>query len=677
MIKIYFKANIFILGFLFLTLAKGQDPDFSATINSAGGTGGINYDLTFGFSPSATDGYDEGIDFYAPPSPPPPLFDAALSLGGDRYYTQIVNGSIDDLVEHEWEVQLQYDTDNLITLTWDNTGWTNMMSSALLQDAFGGAFVNIDMLTGEGVANAAFASWDGTVLSLFSPAVNTLKLKVTPKEFVLSNELPIAVAGPDTTGRSGMRIYLDGSGSYDPDADPLNQTPVFYKWTTDSLDVSIDDDTLETASFIAPLLEVGADPMPYSIILTVTDVEGATGKDTVVITILPPVPTANAGQNQTVTEGNEVDLNGAGSASIETEDYYFHWEVPDEIELSDTTAENPRFIAPFVENDTDYSLILTVEDGVSPDPSEPDTVVITVKDNQPPIAVAGNDVSVVQGETVALNGSGSDDDTDVSEIYGSLTYLWTAPAGITLSNNTDKRPTFTAPSVTDTTDFVFSLVVNDGEFDSDPDTVVITVTGNVAPEAYFTFSNEKQPGVVVEGEEVTLDWNFTEDETEYDTTHSYDVNNDLLSIQWIAPSSITLSTYTAGQPRFYAPTVTDVDTLFLTVTLIINDGSLSDTEEVIIPVLNNKKPNANAGSDKEEYEDVTVVLNGSASQDPTDVSSVLGPLNYAWTAPGSITLSDVAASNPTFTAPVVTDTTNFEFVLVVNDGELDSEEDTI
>ena len=532
MIKIYFKANIFILGFLFLTLAKGQDPDFSATINSAGGTGGINYDLTFGFSPSATDGYDEGIDFYAPPSPPPPLFDAALSLRGDRYYTQIVNGSVDDLVEHEWEVQLQYDIDNLITLTWDNSGWTNMMSSALLQDAFGGAFVNIDMLTGEGIANAAFASWDGTVLSLFNPAVNTLKLKVTPKEFVLSNELPIAVAGPDTTGRSGMRIYLDGSGSYDSDADPLNQTPIFYKWTTDSLDVSIDDDTLETASFIAPLLGVGADPVPYSIILTVTDVEGATGKDTVVITILPPVPIANAGQDQTVTEGHEVDLNGTGSASLEGEDYYFHWEVPDGIELSDTTAENPRFIAPFVENDTNYPLILTVEDGVSPDPSGPDTVVITVKDNQPPIAVAGNDVSVVQGETAALNGSGSDD-TDVRESYGSLTYLWIAPAGITFSNNTDKRPTFTAPSVPDTTDFVFSLVVNDREFDSDLDTVAITVTGNVAPEAYFTFSNEEQPDVVVEGEEVTLDWNFTADITEYDTTHSYDVNNDLLSIQWM------------------------------------------------------------------------------------------------------------------------------------------------
>jgi len=627
MIKIYFKANIFILGFLFLTLTKGQDPDFSATINSAGGTGGINYDLTFGFSPSATDGYDEGIDFYAPPSPPPPLFDAALSLGGDRYYTQIVNGSVDDLVEHEWEVQLQYDTDNLITLTWDNTGWTDMMTSALLQDAFGGIMFNVDMLTETG-------------LVLTNPAFNLLKLKITPKEFVLSNELPIADAGPDTTGRSSTRIYLDGSGSYDPDADPLNQTPILYKWTTDSLDVSIDDDTLETASFIAPLLEVGADPVPYSIILTVTDVEGATDKDTVVITILPPVPTANAGQDQIVTEGNEIDLNGAGSASIETEDYYFHWEVPDGIELSDTTAENPRFIAPFVENDTDYSLILTVEDGVSPDPSEPDTVVITVKENQPPIAVAkikiyvdgtganknydyldsagvyeNQEIQLIDGHYKDLSseteGEKTRDSTDVEFIYGPLIYLWSAPAGITLSDATIASPTFTAPAVTDTTDFEFVLVVNDGDpnsADSEPDTVTVTVQDNQAPVAYFTFSNEEQPDVVMEGEEVTLDWNFTEDETKYDTTHSYDVNNDLLSILWFAPSSITLSTYTAGQPRFYAPTVTDEDTLFFTVTLIINDGSLSDTAEVIIPVLNNKKPNANAGSDKEEYEDVTVVL---------------------------------------------------------------------
>ena len=135
--------------------------------------------MTAGFSPDATDGYDNGIDSYAPPAPPPPAFDAALGWGGDRYYTQILAGDA-DLSEHVYDIQLQYDTNNLITVSWDNSGFSDLMTSCVLQDAFGGAFVNIDVLTGEGFANPAFASWDGSVLTLFSTAVNTLNLIVTP-----------------------------------------------------------------------------------------------------------------------------------------------------------------------------------------------------------------------------------------------------------------------------------------------------------------------------------------------------------------------------------------------------------------------------------------------------------------------------------------------------------------
>ena len=105
------------------------DPDFSGTINATGGSD--TYYLTFGFSPDATDGFDDGMDSYAPPAPPPPSFDAALTWSGDRYYTQILNGSADDLVEHEYGVALAYDTNNLIELTWDNTGWSGMMSSCV------------------------------------------------------------------------------------------------------------------------------------------------------------------------------------------------------------------------------------------------------------------------------------------------------------------------------------------------------------------------------------------------------------------------------------------------------------------------------------------------------------------------------------------------------------------
>jgi len=173
----YFTSGLF-LCLTISAIVVGQD--FSATLNVAGGISG--YDLTFGFNPDATDGYDEGIDTYAPPAPPPPAFDAALSWGGDRYYTQILAGD-DDLSEHVYDIALAYGADNLIIVTWDNTGWSDMMTSCVLQDAFGGLLgIDIDMLA-------------ETSLSLDNPAFNTLKLKVTPTDYVEPPSTPSCVLG--------------------------------------------------------------------------------------------------------------------------------------------------------------------------------------------------------------------------------------------------------------------------------------------------------------------------------------------------------------------------------------------------------------------------------------------------------------------------------------------------
>jgi len=199
----YFTSGLFFC-LMISAIAVGQD--FSATLNVAGSISG--YDLTFGFNPDATDGYDEGIDSYAPPAPPPPAFDAALSWGGERYYTQILAGD-GDLSEHVYDIALAYGADNLITVTWDSTGFSDMMTSCVLQDAFGGAFVNIDMITGDGATNAAFASWDGDTLSIFNAAVNTLKLNVTPTDYVEPPSTPSCVLGD---------VYVsEGATSGDPE----------------------------------------------------------------------------------------------------------------------------------------------------------------------------------------------------------------------------------------------------------------------------------------------------------------------------------------------------------------------------------------------------------------------------------------------------------------------------
>ena len=154
----------------------GESGIFSNTINVSGGN--TDYDLVFGFSPYATDGYDSGIDLYAPPAPPPPTFDAALFWDNNRYYTQILYGPAQDTVE--WDIQLQYPEDNTIILTLDNTGW-DTLNTFILQDAFGGLLgIDVDMTV-------------ETSLTLNNLYITILKLKVIPGSLSIFNENDLKV----------------------------------------------------------------------------------------------------------------------------------------------------------------------------------------------------------------------------------------------------------------------------------------------------------------------------------------------------------------------------------------------------------------------------------------------------------------------------------------------------
>ena len=129
--------------------------------------GGYGYDLVVGFSPDASDKYDPGIDKYAPPPSPPGTFDAALGWNNDRWYSQIVQGDTSDLLEHVWNIQLQYPKNGSINLHWDN-GCMAPLGTFILQDPFGGDQVNLDMTAVDNV-------------TLDNPELRTIQLKVTPK----------------------------------------------------------------------------------------------------------------------------------------------------------------------------------------------------------------------------------------------------------------------------------------------------------------------------------------------------------------------------------------------------------------------------------------------------------------------------------------------------------------
>lgn len=271
--------------------------------------------------------------------------------------------------------------------------------------------------------------------------------------------------------------------------------------------------------------------------------------------------------------------------------------------------------------------------------------------NQAPVANAGLDQIVKAGKLVTLNSDGS-----TYTEGDSLTYKWTAPNGITLSDRFAAKPIFTAPNVVTNTDFIFSLVVNDGFLDSPGDQVTVTVIPNQIPVAI----TEKDQ-TVNEGDIVWLD-----------ASNSYDFDKDVLSYRWIAPEGITLSSATNVQPSFTAPEVVK-DTTY-SFTLVVNDGTLdSSPDELLVTVKQvNKAPVANAGSDQSINESKRVLLSAGDSYDlDKDI------LSYHWIAPEGITLSSTTAVQSHFTAPEVAKDTIYSFMLIVNDGTLDSAPDEI
>ncbi len=83
----------------------------------------------------------------------------------------------------------------------------------------------------------------------------------------------------------------------------------------------------------------------------------------------------------------------------------------------------------------------------------------------------------------------------------------------------------------------------------------------------------------------------------------------------------------------------------------------------------NQQPQSAAGADQTVTDGATVQLDGTASADADGDS-----LTYRWSSPPGTNLSDSTAARPTFRASAAGD---YTFVLVVNDGTLDSAPDTV
>jgi hypothetical protein len=91
-----------------------------------------------------------------------------------------------------------------------------------------------------------------------------------------------------------------------------------------------------------------------------------------------------------------------------------------------------------------------------------------------PFADAGFNQTVIAGETVTLDGTGSFDQN-----ADSLFYEWKAPEGFTLGSINESKCTFVAPEFNTDTTLIFSLIVTNKSGYSDISTVEITIKNSL------------------------------------------------------------------------------------------------------------------------------------------------------------------------------------------------------
>jgi hypothetical protein len=308
-------------------------------------------------------------------------------------------------------------------------------------------------------------------------SVDTDEVSITVEAAPAANQPPVANAGPnqavvDADDGGDELVTLDGSSSTDGDG-----TIASWSWSENSVEIGTGQ-TLDSA------FDVGIHPVT----LTVTDDEGATDTDRVIIAVVPTggnvPPVADAGPNQTVEDADDggdelVTLDGSFSTDSDGTIESWIWsENSVEIGTGQTLSE------PFDVGVHTVTLTVTDDQGAT----DTDRVRITVDpgmNNQPPVADAGQnqtvedvlDVGVVE---VTLDGSLSSDPDGTIK-----TWIWS-------EDGVDLWP----PGEIGTWWFglgehTVTLTVTDDEGATNSDEVTITVNGSTDTDVGITCKRDE------------------------------------------------------------------------------------------------------------------------------------------------------------------------------------------
>jgi len=305
--------------------------------------------------------------------------------------------------------------------------------------------------------------------------------------------------------------------------------------------------------------------------------------------------------------------------------------------LSNYNIAQPTYTAPSVSQTTTYNCVLTVTNQQGASASDTMNVVVNYQTSTP-VASAGPDLTVNSGQSVVLLGSGSNPNG------GSVTFSWSCTGG-NLSNYNIAQPTYTAPSVSQTTTYNCVLTVTNQQGASASDTMNVNVAAQSSTPVVYAGPDL----TVASGQSVVL------------LGSGSNPNGGTVSFSWTCGAG-SLSNYNIAQPTYTAPTVNQNTTYVCNLVVTNNQGSSASDAMNVNVTTQSSNPVVYAGPDFTVASGQSVILLGSGS------NSNGGTLNYSWTC-GAGSLSNYNIAQPTYTAPYVSQNTTYSCSLTVTNNQ--------
>jgi len=428
---------------------------------------------------------------------------------------------------------------------------------------------------------------------------------------VIDTEPPVPVVGDPIIVDMGVAFELNGSSSRD------NVGILSFKWT-------LDPGGLNVVSDFTSFNYVIDTPGEYIAVLNVSDALGNWALGSLNITVLdiePPI--ADAGEDIEVDQGVETTFNGSGSSdNVGIVAYLWTIRIGDDVVTLNGSGPSYTFREPGI-----FNVTLTVTDGRGL--SYSDELVVTVHDTEPPIASAGDDVTINEGGTAILNGLGSTDNV------GIVSFVWSYMIDERTFEDTGKEVDL---SFQDPGTYNVVLRVEDARGNWGEDMVLVIVNDITRPTA-----DAGGDRTIAQSEALVLDGGNSTD------------NAGIVQYEWEiedVDGTTTLDgrsvTYTFDSPGVFQVTLTVTD-----------DADLMDMTTIRVTVVDISPPMADAGDDTTFVVRSTHQLDGSGSTDNVAIT------RYKWTFTYKGEAKELSGARPSF---FFDKAGSYEIELEVEDG---------